>query len=248
MRGVDTRLQGVCPSNKDGREDAKLAQFWDRLGLRLNESSGADALAMGQISFSVEHPDLSSTTAPPRNALAAEFQAVTCSIDISTIGDIAASGRTPAKTGRQSSTMNSAHVAVQDEDFYQFLSVADQRAVSDFMSELNARPRTKRNGFPSPPGQTNEQTLDSSYLKPMIQAAIELLVLGGGRTFSGISVVESTSSQGLIQLLPAVFHVPYLKVTILPSPAISSRFCADRAISGRQFRIEFASCRLSRHA
>ena len=56
--------------------------------------------------------------------------------------------------------------------------------------------------------------LDSTEARDLFQAALGVLVLGHKGQVKGVSVLESAPSQALVDLMPAVFHMPYLKVRI----------------------------------
>lgn len=172
----------------------------------------------GQMTFSIQHPDLSSALVPPDDASTAEFRAVSCSINLSTPQKAAAPPRPTRQTRSRKRVkveeVDSSQDGAGDDELYECLTADDRRAIDDFVSSLNFRTTGNHPTGPVQQGVTGaiEDILGSGNVQNLLQTALRILVLGSNRSYKGVKALESTPSQSLTVLMPAVFHVPYLKV------------------------------------
>lgn len=196
-----------------------LVQIWVRLGVRLVCSTFD--YNPGEIRFSIQHPDLSSALAPPEEALAADFKEVQCAINIQCVGDGEDGGKTPKKrkVKKEKSKPGSDHPRVGDQEralvereLYDSLNPEDRRMIDDFLEGFdfaqlgNRRRKRPRGSFPV--GHIEDA-------RALIEGAVEIALLGGSKRVNGIKALEGADIQGLTQLLPGVFHMPHLKVSLV---------------------------------
>lgn len=177
------------------------------------------------MAFSIQHPDLTSALVAPANALTARFLGVSCSINISSPRkDVAPPEPVVEKLGRPCKKRKvheemASKGASEDGDIYDGLTTENHQAIDDFLSSLNLQlvdgnqlgGRAERHQQHT---RGAEEILASPTIPDLLQTALKMLVLGGSGTHKGISVLEGKSFQGLKELVPAVFHFPYLEVSL----------------------------------
>lgn len=196
-------------------------KLWHRLGLRLQYSADQDTHLAGQMSFSIQHPDLSSALVAPVDASTARFRAVSCSVNISTPPKVLAPLKPvtkPRKRARKTVAVEKVpddRAVAEDDELFQCLTAADRQAIDDFV----ARVKCEADGGNTVRGQqgrtkTVQEILGSDNMRNVLHALLGMLVFEPGRTYKGVKVLESTPSQTLTELMPAVFHIPYLKVSL----------------------------------
>lgn len=158
----------------------------------------------GTIRFSVQHPDLTSAITAPESALVAEYMSTTCTIDVYRrrikINPLLPRG----KRKRTDPDPATSATGGSEGEFNKLLSSEDHRTINNFMA-----------GFiPDPQQSLYTKPLRLSEAKRIIETSLSVLLLGGGRKYTGFRVENGIDSVGLIQLAPGVFHMPYLKVHI----------------------------------
>ncbi|KAL7926634.1 hypothetical protein ACQKWADRAFT_145342 [Trichoderma austrokoningii] len=177
-------------------------EVWTKAGIRLqarkggkDEPRGKDE-PLGTMSFSIQHPDLSSALVTPKDASTAEFQSVICHVDIS-----------PAKLAKPAKPS---------------LKRKRTKAVKDPADALLDGPRLLEDLEPRKLPK-NESV---KHLQQLLDIALELLVLGLRKQYKGVATKAYTWAECLPQLAPAVFSMQYLKMIhdralLLPAIATS---------------------------
>ncbi|PNY24080.1 Ras guanine nucleotide exchange factor A [Tolypocladium capitatum] len=236
-----TRRTGSCHFNisisaggepiTGGDHEMRLAEWiqaceiWEPLGLQLQYCGSSLAQPSVGMIFSIQHPDLSSALVAPAAACTAEFRSSSCSIDICTKkASRAASNQRDRKRRKkedhEAQLEEHSDVPSQDDDyFYHSLTVADRMAIDKFVLSMNFGAGEKRDEQgPKRKERDLSQLVDkimgSDHVQDLIHAALKILVLGHKGQNRGVTVLESTPSQSLTDLAPAVFHIPYLRASI----------------------------------
>lgn len=208
------------------------------------------------MSFSIQHPDLSSTLVTQRDAFAAEFESVNCHIDLSPNKDEKSSRKRSLKRKRTKpadecvETSQTDNVFADDE-YLVGLTQDDQRAIDAFIQSLNMIPAQQGDSESTPKsGQsclTSRRLEFSENFKQLFEVALEVLVLGSRKQYKGITTVNRTHAECLIRLAPAVFNRLYLKIisdraSLLPIIATSlARMKNAESPSLRQKAASFAA-------
>lgn len=165
----------------------------------------------------------------PDRALAAHFQALRLSINISEMKtqDVPREGRertSEKKTGKGSkkrkrpvvASVKEADQSIEEDEIFSSLDLDDQLAIESFMSSLNFPPPTEEGGGSRCERQSKRRSateiLENVDSSKIIDALLEQLLLKPRKSYRGLRVIVDPSSCCLTQLAPAVFHVPYLKV------------------------------------
>ncbi|KAJ4857568.1 hypothetical protein T069G_08465 [Trichoderma breve] len=183
---LDVSIQGEPVS--DGNHIVKLVEWvrdcevWSRAGICLHVQERNAIESSGAISFSIQHPDLSSTLITQRDAFTAEFESVNCHIDLSPNKDLTPDDQRAIDAFIQSLNM-----------------IPTQQGRSG---------STPRSGLSC---LTSGKLEFSESFKQLFEAALEILVLGSRKQYKGITTVNGTHAECLIRLAPAVFNRPYLK-------------------------------------
>ncbi|KAL7951025.1 hypothetical protein V8C42DRAFT_308294 [Trichoderma barbatum] len=253
-------MQGEPVSERD--HIAKLVEWvrdceiWSRVGVRLlNQGRGA-AESPGQVSFSIQHPDLSSTLVTQKDAFTAEFESVTCHINLSPKRDEPFVEKRSLKRKRPEQhneciRTQQSDDASSDDEHLAHLTLDDQRAIDAFIQSLNTMPAQQDRGkqIQKACGSdfTSERIEFLDRFKQLFHIALEILVLGSRKKHRGIATVDCTRAEYLTQLAPAVFYMPYLKsisdrASLLPIIATSlARMKTAESPSLRQKAASFAA-------
>lgn len=175
----------------------------------------------GMISFSIQHPDLSSTLITQRDAFAAEFESVNCHIDLSPKKEEKSLGnrslkRKRAKQANECVEIQRSDDVFVDDEYLLDLTPDDQRAIDAFIQSLNMVPAQQGRSESTPKSDrscSNSGKLEfSESFRQLFEVALEILVLGSRKQYKGINTVNGTHAECLIRLAPAVFNRLYLKV------------------------------------
>lgn len=192
------------------------------MGVHLRDQERGATESPGQVSFSIQHPDLSSTLATQKDAFTAEFESVTCYINFSPIQDAPSVEKRSLKRKRahppdQCIDTQQLNDGSPDDEHLVCLAPDDQRAIDAFIRSLNMTPaqqeRDESTRKPSRSDLTNEKFEFSERFKQLFEVALEILVLGLRKQYKGIATIDCTRAECLTRLAPAVFYMPYLKVT-----------------------------------
>ncbi|KAK5998009.1 hypothetical protein PT974_00378 [Cladobotryum mycophilum] len=245
-------------------DDARVAQlaewiqkyeFWHRLGLRLQYCETRFTWPPGELSFSIQHPDLSSALVPPADAFTADFRSVTCSVDISKV-EKESSAPDGRRCKRRKCRQTEARVEREetkdtvDEELYTSLIFEDQRAIDEFMLGWGVDSAASEGKALKERKHENEDKgmYLSEQVRRMLEVTLRVLVLGNGKPLKGVRVRESTVSQALTKLAPAVFHIPYLKVVSDQAsflPIIATSLARMRNAESPSLRQKVASLRIT---
>ncbi|KAF4459829.1 hypothetical protein FALBO_13408 [Fusarium albosuccineum] len=195
---------------------------WARLGLRLEYNRDSIAQLPGLLSFSIQHPDLTSALTAPAAAHTAPFRALLLSIDISSPNekrDSSEQDSTRRKKRRRNvgkRNGNGDTDAVEDNDLPATLGLDDQRAIDSFISSLNfpTNDNSRKRSLERRP--KDDEALWATVLKGLcssssVEILIEHLMVGSGKKYSGYQVWSGSSTYCLTKLIPGVFHLSYIQ-------------------------------------
>lgn len=192
-----------------------LGQIWDRLGLRLVPSSKTP---FESIVFSIEHPDLTSGLVAPKDAFTARLLDVSCEVDFSLVSLRGEQNDVRIKTPRQSLTKEAMRsLPDTPHTLYNALGIDDQKALDDFMLSFKGE-ETRTHGEPPRKRLKTKHYMpvqDISSLCKITETILEVLIQGGKRTYAGFRLLERHRWPGLLHVAPGVFHIDYLKVSML---------------------------------
>lgn len=152
------------------------------------------------MSFSIQHPDLSSTLVAPKDASKAEFQSVICYIDVSP-------AKPSLKRKRTKTTEDSSGIFLNGHRVIEYLPPSTHRETQK-LSQSGKIPRIE----------------PIKQLRQMLGVALELIVLGSRKQYKGITTNRYTWAECLTQLAPAVFSMRYLKVSTLARTSMLDSF------------------------
>ncbi|EHK15896.1 uncharacterized protein TRIVIDRAFT_39897 [Trichoderma virens Gv29-8] len=214
---LDVSIQGEPVSERN--HIAKLVEWvrdceiWSRVGVRLHAQERGAIERPGKISFSIQHPDLSSTLVTQRDAFTAEFESVTCHVNISPKKDVPSVKKSSLKRKRTKQSIEGVEAqpptdVSADDEHFMYLTPDDKRAIDAFIQSLNTMPTQ-----PEPDKSTQHpcQIEFSDALKQLFQVALEIFVLGSRKQYKGITTANCTRAECLTRLAPAVFNMAYLK-------------------------------------
>ncbi|KAF4455984.1 hypothetical protein F53441_1797 [Fusarium austroafricanum] len=115
-------------------------EIWGRLGIRLEYNQSCPVQLPGLLSFSLQHPDLSSALIAPASAWTTPFRALLLPIDIR---KLAKRRESPEKSTKTAKRQKKSHRSKKIEesrpgrDLLETLEPADQQAIEKFVSSLN---------------------------------------------------------------------------------------------------------------
>ncbi|KAL7933486.1 hypothetical protein V8C35DRAFT_56396 [Trichoderma chlorosporum] len=220
---LDVSIQGELVT--EGGHLARVGEWvrdhevWSRMGVCLHAQDRDTVEPPGKILFSIQHPDLSSALITRKDAFIAEFESVSCHINISP------KKREPSvkkhSSKRKLTETSECTMARQpddvltDDEHLVHLSLDDQRVIDAFIQSLNMMPAQEGRGN-SPPRSSQSDSIGerlefSERLKQLFEVALGIFVLGSRKKHKGIAAVDCTHAECLTQLAPGVFDMPYLK-------------------------------------
>lgn len=205
-------------------------QVWDRLGVRLEVSEHE---RVDEVTFSIQHPDLSSGMIAPKAALTAELQLVSVSVHISNRRAVeapckkrrVAGSRTGPQVERSSKRRDT--TGLLSEHTCPALGSEDYRAIDDFLLNLDDQQRSVDTTIHPEPKLTEDQVFSHSSLPLLVHSSLAVLLQGTKKRHVGIKWTDGKTWSGLLQLAPAVLYIPYLQVRRLDP----SRVCSVRTNS-----------------
>lgn len=187
----------------------------------------------GEISFTIQHPDLESSLLAPVDALTVEFKAVSCSIALSEASDSPTSDQRSRKRqkhdqrkSRPSKGRRKRNPAA--DEYYDCLTTEDQKAVDDFIMDLNPNQvevskDEQIEARRSTSAKSSKPINLSDDLRSLLEISLKIMVTGNYRRCNNLSVCHSVPTQALILLIPTVFYIPYVKVhAMLPLDSTKS--------------------------
>lgn len=175
------------------------------------------------ISWSVQHPDLTSVLSAPQQALTAEFREVRCSIELkqpSQVQQVAKGSKRqklkeegfgiPQKLTQEAENNIEAYI---QEEMYDSLDPEGQRMIDQMLGPCSPKINDDRRTTKKRTQRTTSARLVSlEDFRGLIEGALEIALFGTAKRLNGIKVLNGANIQGLTHLLPGVFHMPYLKV------------------------------------
>ncbi|KAL7969787.1 hypothetical protein HDV63DRAFT_43864 [Trichoderma sp. SZMC 28014] len=166
----------------------QYCEVWTKAGIRLQSRERGVNEPLGKMTFSLQHPDLSSALVTPKDAPTAIFESVICYIDIS-----------PAEPSLKRKRTK----VTEDPDN---TCLDGRRILENFSQKAYRKTRKSSHGAKSPKTESIKQ------LGQLLDIALELMVLGSRKQYKGIATTSYTWTECLTRLAPAVFSVQYLKI------------------------------------
>lgn len=115
--------------------------------------------------------------------------------------------RKPVKAEEEEEENAVVREAWEGDDLYLSLNADDRMAIDTFLLQVKSQGGLELHGrLPI------DEALRQPMLRTLIMASLEQLLLGTGKTRKGFKKSKASLSGSLVQLAPAVFHIPYLKV------------------------------------
>ncbi|RSL48923.1 hypothetical protein CEP54_012671 [Fusarium duplospermum] len=192
-------------------------QVWNRLGLQLEHIKDSEVTLPGLLSFSIQHPDLTSALVAPQAARTSPFRTLILPISISTPTDSPDLDKKPSKRRRKTSKLKGRgrQENTEENDLLATLEVDDQRAIENFMSSLNFPPnKNKRQKHTACRDRDDEtsclKVLETLRSLSLVEILLEQLMLAPEKKYRGYQVWGGSSTHCLTTLAPGVFHIPYL--------------------------------------
>ncbi|KAF5027556.1 hypothetical protein F66182_298 [Fusarium sp. NRRL 66182] len=207
-----SRLKGII-------EAISSCEVWGRLGVRLEYNRSCAAQLPGLLSFSLQHPDLSSALVAPVSAWTTPFRTLLLAIDVNKLTKRqeapTKSTGTRKRQKRASKPRATARPRSEERCLLETLEPADQQAIETFISSLNCplnsnqsdtlRIQSKNDVAP------RVELLEELHSSSAIEILIEQLTLAPEKKYRGYHVWGGGSKYCLAKLAPGVFHTPYLK-------------------------------------
>lgn len=209
---TSSQLSHIGLSEHETRACILGSPVWEQLGLRVVDAE-EDA---ENVVFSLQHPNLSSSLLPPKGALTVELEEVCVALDFSRTTQTKSHRRNRA-TG--SGITSQEHQLSNGCGGAQGVNSEDLQAIEDFLSQAGIGTRERASASSSTPRRSYDRlehcTLPKSEgnCPTLMQSAINVLLFGKQKRHVGVKWVDGEDWDGLVQLAPAVFHVPYLEVS-----------------------------------
>ncbi|RSL71659.1 hypothetical protein CEP53_001409 [Fusarium sp. AF-6] len=192
-------------------------QVWNRLGLQLEHNKDSVATLPGLLSFSIQHPDLTSALVAPQTARTSPFRTLILPISISTPADSHDLDNKPSKRRRKTGKLKGkgCQETTEENNLLATLEVDDQRAIENFMSSLNfPQNKNKRKRHITCRESDDEaaclKVLETLRSLSLVDILLEQLMLAPEKKYRGYQVWGGSSTHCLTKLAPGVFHMPYL--------------------------------------
>lgn len=193
--------------------------MWNCLGIRPVDIDATTEYP-GRIRISIQHPHLSSALVPD-TVTVARFHHVSYMINMrSQEKDVPAKRRAIPRKSASRASMILDDGSGGSDAFYNSLVVDDQKAVDDFIQQMNLDV-TERKDSRRPKRRRRRSTIaremmHATYTKEMLETWLEHIMTGTRRRPKHLNI-DGSRGKPLSALLPAVFNVPYLQVRFLRS-------------------------------
>ncbi|KAF4441263.1 hypothetical protein FACUT_2765 [Fusarium acutatum] len=193
-------------------EVAGGCEVWGRLGIHLGPNRTYPVQQPGLLSFSLQHPDLSSALVAPVSAYTTAFRKLMLSIDVRNVSQEEEHPRKRLKTSKRRKKRAEDCI---ESNLLGTLDLVDQQAIDSFMFSLNS-PCEEGSGNASQTLSREDTIKDIKVLKDLhssslIEILFEQLMLAPERSYRGYQVWGCGLCYCLTKLAPGVFHMPYLK-------------------------------------
>lgn len=170
------------------------------------------------MSFSLQHPDLSSALVAPASAWTTPFQSLLIAIDTRKFDKRQEPPKGNSKATKRRKTTKKAEARSEPrskDDLLETLEPTDQHAIENFISSLNlpgtSNKRKSTQTHSRSKSTTCIEVLESLHSSSLLDIIFEQLILAPEKTYKGYQV-WCKSDYRLTRLAPGVFHVPFLKV------------------------------------
>lgn len=200
-----------------------------------------------EISWSIQHPDLTSVLAPPEQAKVAEFREVRCVVKLKHSDSDQQSAKRAKRRKIKEEEVESKEHNFQEigsesngfiqEQFYDSLDPVDQRMIDEFLKRSRS-PTLIENRAEFGKRKTHAAARNDPPLegfRGLLEGTLEVVLFGSSKRMKGIKALYDTEVQGLTHLLPGVFHMPHLKVSDSSLTLINSDIQARLLRSGPLF-------------
>jgi hypothetical protein len=170
------------------------------------------------MSFSLQHPDLSSALVAPASAWTTPFRSLLISIDIRKSDKRQEPRKRNSKATKRQKTTKKAEERSEprsEDNLLETLEPTDQHAIETFISSLNLPETSNKRKSTQTHGRSQSpaciEVLKSLHSSSLLDIIFEQLILAPEKTYKGYQV-WCKSDYCLTRLAPGVFHVPFLKV------------------------------------
>ncbi|KAF5719102.1 hypothetical protein FMUND_4891 [Fusarium mundagurra] len=193
-------------------------EVWGCLGVHLGPNRTYPVQQPGLLSFSLQHPDLSSALVAPVSAYTTAFRKLMLSIDVRNVSQEEEHPRKCLKTSKRRKKRGKQKKRVEgciESNLLGTLDLVDQQAINSFMFSLNS-PCEEGSGNASQTLSREDKIKDIKVLKDLqssslIEILFEQLMLAPERSYRGYQVWGCGLCYCLTKLAPGVFHMPYLQ-------------------------------------
>ncbi|RGP70663.1 hypothetical protein FSPOR_3964 [Fusarium sporotrichioides] len=242
-------------------ESISNSEIWDRLGIRLEYNRSLPASLPGLLSFSIQHPDLSSALVAPASAWTTPFRSLLIVLDVRRLDEQQGPPKKAPRTRKRQKRMSDVGERAGprlENDLLRSLEPTDQDSIETFIFSLNFPSNCDRRKLAQANGRMESATcvevLEDLHSLSVLDILLEQLILATEKTYKGYQVWGCGSNYCLTKLAPGVFHVPFLKnisgrAQLLPvitmslarmqyaeSPAIRQKVAALPSSGGTVFR------------
>ncbi|KAG6090681.1 hypothetical protein E4U15_000033 [Claviceps sp. LM218 group G6] len=236
---VDLHVNGKPMSNVDTLNDLEAAMMrcdvWEQLEIGLVPVTGHHNERTNRITFSIQHPDLSSSLTPPDAASVAVLRSVLYSVDLVTsqcresCASESEGVERPDDNKLQFFNERLPRILTacsnEDDEEYNNLEPSDRDAVDDFLSALciSFGSSDSMCGMPKKRRRLKHEVTDvvsSPQVRILLSAWLEKIILGAMRyPRKTMTLTQSISAPPLSQLAPGVFNVSlHLHNLNIPGP------------------------------
>ncbi|KAF4984626.1 hypothetical protein FZEAL_202 [Fusarium zealandicum] len=197
------------------------SQVWDRLGIRLEHNRGSAAQFPGLLSFSIQHPDLTSALVAPVAARTAPFRSLILAINIAEpvkTSDSPDQDHTRPNKRRRNTDVpkrKSRTEAVERNDLLATLEVGDQQAIESFITSLNIQAKDQRRERTPQRRESDDMAtcirmLENLQSSSIMDILLEQLMFAPKKKYRGHRILGDFSAYCMTKTAPGVFHMPYL--------------------------------------
>ncbi|RFN53221.1 hypothetical protein FIE12Z_2569 [Fusarium flagelliforme] len=193
------------------------SEIWGRLGIHLEYNKSSSASLPGLMSFSLQHPDLSSALVAPASAWTTPFRSLLIAIDIRKSDKRQEPPKRNSKATKRQKTTKKAEERSEprsEDNLLETLEPTDQHAIETFISSLNLPETSNKRKSTQTHGRSQStaciEALKSLHSSSLLDIIFEQLILAPEKTYKGYQV-WCKSDYCLTRLAPGVFHVPFLK-------------------------------------
>ncbi|KAG8674705.1 hypothetical protein FPOAC2_00738 [Fusarium poae] len=214
---IEGRPVSECDHLEGVAETINSSKIWDRLGVHLEYNRSTAPSLPGLLSFSIQHPDLSSALVAPASAWTTPFQSLLITIDVCRLDKRQRPSEKASRARKRQKRTRKAgeRAALPSGDLLESLESTDQDAIETFISSLNIPPNCDKIKLAEANSRTESATcaevLEDLHSSALVDILLEQLTLATEKTYKGCQVWGCGPDYCLTKLAPGVFHVPFLK-------------------------------------